>query len=199
MSIRRFLYFAVPAICLLAIAGKPASANLLPYFVSTSAGNSGATVFNYAVSLSDDERMDGAGTGYTAFFTIYDFLGYVPGSAFAPVNWTVSVQDVGITPVGVTVPDDPTLENLTFTYIGAQTVIGTGQTFTGFGAASTYPYVGVGGFFSQQSTKNANDAGGRDYGGGPEEVPVAVPEPASMLMLGAGLMALGWKGRKLLA
>jgi hypothetical protein len=179
------------AVGCLAFATVPAKANLLPYLSSTtpSTTNAGDTTFDYSVSLSNDERIDASGTGNTAFFTIYDFEGYVANSIVAPTNWVPSVQYVGITPVGVSVPDDPAIVNLTFTYTGATTIDGTGQTFTGFSADSVYSMINSNAYFSQQSTKNAGAAaGGRDAGFGPESTPMSgVPEPSTLTLLGAGL------------
>ncbi len=179
------------AVACIAIAAAPAKANLLPFLSTTtpSVTNPGDTTFDYSVSLSNDERIDASGTGNTAFFTIYDFQGYVANSIVAPANWTPTVQYVGITPVGVTVPDDPAVVNLTFTYSGPSTIDGTGQTFTGFSADSIYSLVNSNAYFSQQSTKNAGAAaGGRDAGFGPESAPMSgVPEPSTLTLLGAGL------------
>ncbi len=200
---RKWESLVVATLGCLALAAVPAKANLLPFLSSMGPAAGGDTTFNYSVSLSDDERMDGAGSGNTAFFTIYDFAGYVAGSIVAPAGWTASAQLVGVTPIGVTVPDDPNVWNLTFTYVGTSTIIGTGQTFTGFSAVSTDSIVNNSGFFSQQSTKNAGPAtGGRDFGAGPESVPMSsVPEPSTMLMLGAGLALVAAKlvARKRLA
>jgi len=198
-SMRRFGPLFLWALGAFAFAAAPARANLLPFLTSTSPGTPGDTTFDYSVSLSNDERIDASGTGNTAFFTIYDFAGYVDGLAVAPTGWSVSVQDVGVTPVGVTVPDDPNIVDLTFTYVGGSTVVGTGQTFTGFSAESTFSGINTMGYFSQQSTKNVGaNAGGRDFGAGPEAVPMelATPEPSSLLLLGAGLALFAIKGRR---
>lgn len=191
-NFRRWATLGAITLGCFAFAAAPAKANLLPFLSTTSPNLDGTTTFNYSVSLSTDERIDGAGSGYTAFFTIYDFAGYVAGSIVAPTNWSASAQLVGQTPVGVTVPDDPNVWNLTFTYTGAATITGIGQTFTGFSAESIYSQVNNNGAFSQQSTKNAGpSSGGRDFGAGPESVPMSsVPEPSTLLMLGTGIALL---------
>ncbi len=195
------IFFATFSLLVLTVV--PAKANLLPFLSSVVPDASGNTTFDYSVSLSNDERMDGAGSGNVAFFTIYDFAGYVPGTAVAPAGWTVTVQDLGITPPHLIVPDDPTVANLTFTYVGSATVIGTGQTFVGFSADSIYSSVNNSAYFSQESTKNAGPAtGGLDVGAGPEDVPLAVsqtPEPSTLLLLGAGLGLVAFKARKRIA
>jgi PEP-CTERM motif len=187
------------ATAFLALAVTPAKANLLPFLAGTSPAGGGNTTFTYSVSLSNDERIDASGTGNTAFFTIYDFAGYVAGSAVAPSGWSLSAQNTGITPDRVTVPDNPNIVNLTWTYVGSTTVNGTGQTFTGFAAQSIYSAVNMNGYFSQQSTKSIGaTAGGRDFGGGPEAVPMpasAVPEPSTLALLSAGFALLAVRFR----
>ena len=58
------------------------------------------------------------------YFTIYDFAGAVDGSISAPDGWTVSQQNVGITPSKTNPSDDPNLPNYTMTYTGSQTLVG---------------------------------------------------------------------------
>jgi hypothetical protein len=189
------------ATAFLALAATPAKANLLPYLTGTSPAGGGTTTFSYSVSLSTDERIDASGTGNKAFFTIYDFAGYVAGSAVAPAGWSVSTQNTGLTPVGVSVPDNAAIVNLTWTYAGNTTINGTGQVFSGFSANSIFSGINSTGYFSQQSTKAIGPTtGGRDFGGGPESVPMpasAVPEPSTWALLstGLGLMALRFRKR----
>jgi hypothetical protein len=52
------------------------------------------------------------------FFTIYDFTGYIAGSAKVPAGWKVSVQSIGYTPSTQRPSDSAKLQNLTFYYAG---------------------------------------------------------------------------------
>jgi hypothetical protein len=83
------------------------------YDVQLAAGESAASVPNGACSGSSSPICGGT------FFTIYDFVGYIPGSAAAPANWSVSVQLTGYTPSGVTPTDSAAIVNLTFYYTGS--------------------------------------------------------------------------------
>src|SRR5690606_14657049 len=87
---------------------------------------SGGFQFTYEVDLQPDQRIDPTGRN-PHFFTIYDFYGYVDGSAgsLSP-DWVVSVQDVGVTPTQLLPFDDPLIPNITWTYVG-DTVLGAGS------------------------------------------------------------------------
>jgi hypothetical protein len=200
LNLRAPVSLVLAAFLCLFVGSAPVKGNLLPFLsnVTSSAANPGDDTFCYSVSLSNDERIDASGTGNPAFFTIYDFQGYVANSIVAPADWAPSVQYLGITPVGITVPDDPSIVNLTFTYTGPITIDGTGQTFTGFSADSIYSSLNSNSYFSQQSTKNAGAAaGGRDAGLGPESVPLSnVPEPAMAVLLAMGLALMAGIARR---
>ncbi|CAN5597477.1 hypothetical protein BH20VER1_BH20VER1_10080 [soil metagenome] len=58
------------------------------------------------------------------YFTIYDFAGFVPGSATQPAGWLFSSSLIGVTPPTVLPNDDPGIFNLTWTYVGTTTLIG---------------------------------------------------------------------------
>jgi hypothetical protein len=52
-----------------------------------------------------------------SFFTIYDFVGYVAGSATSSdPRWTFSSSNLGINPPYRVHVDDPTVPNLTWTF-----------------------------------------------------------------------------------
>ena len=160
--------------------------------------------WSYDVTLGGAETATstvpgGSCTGSTAtacagtFFTIYDFAGYQAGTASAPSGWGVSVQLIGLTPTGQTpdTGDVGAVPNLTFFYTGAQITgpqdLGTFSAESSFGNA-------VMGSYTEQS--NSNPPGTREHGGGLTMVPAsAVPEPASLALIGAGLIGLAI-GRK---
>jgi hypothetical protein len=126
------------------------------------------------------------------FFTIYDFGGYVAGSATAPAGWTVSVQLVGITPSDVNPVDNPSLFNLTWKYIGTTPIVGDSSLNGQFTADSTFKDPTRANFTAQATRSNGAQAGTKVDNIGMVDVPV--PEMSALLPIlsvcGAGLLSL---------
>jgi hypothetical protein len=145
-----------------------------------------------------------------SFLTLYDFGGYVPGSlkinpTFAS-EFTITEQNTGITPTGISVPDSPSVPNFTATYTGP--ALTTSTNFIDLFTLNTT--------FTGQTPAGSNFAGQDFKSSGPSNgTPVAafgfittpsvsaVPEPASLVLLGLGCaMILGvtqhrrFRGRK---
>jgi len=180
------------------LAGNAVRADIVPSFnVATPVG--GGTEFSYSIDISGGSKITDAansnGTG-ASFFTIYDFNGYVAGSAFAPADWTISVQNVGITPTGQVVTDNAAVVNLTFTYTGA-TVLGPVTHFEGtgvFGAVSTSSTAKPFGQYTSHTIKNNpghTDNNTFQSNQGFLVTPSAVPESSSLMLLLPGLVPLG--------
>lgn len=140
-------------------------------------------VFNYGVSIADDDVLT-AGN----FFRIYDFFGYVPGSITAPAGWTATTMLSNPTPppdVIIGLGDDPAVPNLIFTYTGASV---TGPiTLTGFSARSTFGPSRLKNFAGRTTASAAGGAPVDSVG----TVGVPVPEPASLISTGLGVLTLG--------
>src|SRR5215212_8732285 len=167
---RFFLLVALIAGGLVAAGPAPAAkAGLLPlsWSVTPEAGNYRWT---YAIVLPTDMMIRPGD-----YFTIYDFGGPVPG--------------------GVTPTDDPTLDNLTWTYAGPE--ISSGQIGLGnFWAVSTFGEA-TESFFTARTHRTSD--GKLDTNITTTTVPVprgpdiqpTVPEPATLALAGLGLPLLG--------
>ena len=126
------------------------------------------------------------------YFTIYDFGGYVAGSAVAPVGWTVTVQLLGTTPSDVNPSDDPSLFNLTWKYVGTTPIVGNNSLAGDFTAVSTYQDPTRDNFTAQATRSNGAQAGTKVDNIGMIDVPV--PEMSALVPIlsvcGAGLLSL---------
>jgi hypothetical protein len=127
------------------------------------------------------------------FFRIYDFAGYVPGSATAPANWAITVANSNPTPppnVILQHGDDPGIANITFTYTGSVPLTGpvslgnfTAQSIYSGSKMTIKDYAG-------QSTNVGTSIPSLIDSRGDIAVPV-VPEPAAVLSAGVGAILLG--------
>lgn len=153
--------------------------------------------FNYQGTLGPDEGVQSGDR-----LIIYDFAGYVDGSIFATSPLLTTSTE--FTTVGLIDPsqsDNPTLVNLIFTYNGPDFQTSGGPfapvDFNGLGAVSIFQNTRLDAF-TTFTTKNNPDAteGTVVTTLGTTQVPGAVPEPASWLMMIGGFGMVGFSARR---
>lgn len=198
--------FAAAVVAVVASAA-PVMAGLLPVSVSVQP-EAGNFRWTYSVVLPTDMRLQSGD-----YFTIYDFGGYVPGSAnvtspypddSASSFWSVSTNNVGPTPALLNPTDNPNISNVTWTYNGP--TIPSGQLTLGNFAATS--------MFQDSQTSSFTATNPRSVDGVPDSnitetltptgqvmpPPPGVPEPATLALAGLGLPLVGaarWIRRKI--
>lgn len=187
----------VALMSLLAVAAL--RADIIPTFSGTSPGSGTNTVWNYTINITSDQQVT---TG--DFFTIYDFGKFILGSNAQPAGWTFSSSLSAPAPPNTSPPNNPTLEDLTWTYTGTAT-IPTGTHLGPFSvtqATSIFqgaPSMQVG-FFAAQATRfTGQNSGTKVSNVGNVPVPVPVPEPTTLSLLalaGAGSALRAIRRRK---
>lgn len=159
-------------------------------------GGQNVCTYSYTATLHNETKLTAA-KDEDEFFTIYDFAGFI--SASAPTGWLFSTTASGRTPdmIAIGAKDDPAIENLTFTYVGATDIAG-GTAISGFDAKSRFGPATVADWYSSQAHKQGDTPGSIVQNVGQVQVPLPgqdepgdVPEPMSMALLGGGLAALG--------
>ena len=174
-------------------AGSGARADILPATGDPTVINLGGGLFQYDYRpfVTETQRVE---TG--DYFTIYDFPGLV--TALAPPDWSISTQNLGITPL-VIPNDSAALPNVTFTRTGG-TIVGGPVDLGIFSLVSTYTnpvfkmrnWAGRGTDIDS-GFKNANLTNVKVPGTAPGGV---VPEPGTMALLGLGAAPLLGKLRR---
>jgi hypothetical protein len=123
-----------------------------------------------------------------------DFFDYLsdhpPTSPGLPNLWIVSTPSTGSTPIGESPPDDPNLENVTFTYVGPMVV----------GPVGVDTSLGFFTFVIEQPFLQTNLVFASQINGGIGEdciivdtiaIERVIPEPSTVVTLGLGVVVLG--------
>jgi hypothetical protein len=182
-----------------------ATADVIPTWVSTTPAGGGLFTWTYDVNLTLDQKLVGGLSGslpasvspgnttYAGFFTIYDFAGF-NGVWTAPAGWVFISQASGPTPSDVVPSDSASYSNLTFAYTGSTTLTGP-QDLGTFTAQSSYSIPTTGTFTARAFRSTGTQIGSVVDNIGVTTVP-NVPEPATMALIGAGLLGLGLLRRR---
>ncbi len=154
-----------------------AGAAITPALVGSPTPSGANFVWSYQISVDNLEQLSASSSpscstaaACGSFFTIYDFIGYVPGSIKAPPGWATQVALKGLTNSTQNPTDSATLSNLTFIYVGSPNPNVGPLNLAGFSAVSKYGTANNGGTFTYQAEK---DDATIDAGVGPIEVPSA--------------------------
>jgi len=212
------LYCGFAALALTVI-GSRSSANTITPNIDVTAPGAGIQFIAanhyrwwYTASLDPLSEVHGAtgGIPFDSYLTMYDFDGYIAGSAVVhlastpggPGDWATSEQAIGITPptipggTGVVPVHDDARTNITFNYLNPVVTNGAAALpylFT-FSLESIYGDLGLDPWSSQDHHLSGLPVvGGTPQGSGGQVLgPTAVPEPAFYQM--AGMFGLGGLG-----
>ena len=177
-------------ICILGLAAFTAMmiaayADVIPT-LSSIVPSGGDFSWNYSANVTLDQRVE-----HDDFFTIYDFGNFVAGSNTQPTGWMFSSAFVGRTPALVLPHDDPTILNLTWTYIGKTPIVGPAALGI-FSVNTNTDQVGTSDFAAQATRNGGPNDGTKISNVG--DVSVPVPEMSALLPIfsvcSAGLLAL---------
>ena len=171
----------------LALVGRT-EAGLIPTNVSITP-DGGNFRWTYAVVVTTDVKVNPGD-----YFTIYDFGGLVPGSVVAPAGWNFNSTKSGPTPPGTNPADDPSIDNLTFTYKGNSPI--NGQQGLGNFMANSQFGDSVSSDFTSISHRQVDGRSEANITSTDVPVPGAspstTPELATLAMFGIGLPVLGF-------
>jgi hypothetical protein len=149
--------FAVAAIALVASV-NPALA-IQPTLEKTTQEADGTVTYHFKIKVDETVRVESQGKEPNPdFFTIFNFLGMVPGSEKQPPGWTFSTSTDGVTPYRggrsiVNPVDIEGIPNLTWSRTGAP-VRGPAE-ITGFSVRTTIKETMIGEYGSQVTRNNA--------------------------------------------
>ncbi len=159
-------------LCLIAVGMISSRADVIPTLTSTSPTGADFT-WNYTTNVTVDQMVQKGD-----FFTIYDFGNFVSGSNVQPAGWTFSSSLTGTNPSLVTVGDNASIANLTWTY-NADTPINGSNLIGIFSVVTDTNQLRTSDFAAQATRTTGPTAGTKIDNVGTINVPI--PEAATLL------------------
>jgi hypothetical protein len=198
--IRKTLLCGVAAFGLLSFAAASANANYLVQ-LSSNGGVAGAYIYTYTVALDSFQRVDPGNIGSTglgSFFSIHDFGPVTSISETGLLLTDYSFSEPMLSPHAFVqgAPDSASIANIQAFYTGSAPIAASAVLGTFTVTSTLAPVFGVV-LYEAQALKSGGLTDGQPAGNTTSTVaPLAVPEPASLALLGAGMAGIGWVRRR---
>lgn len=184
------------ALLLLVLAGGALNAdniNLGGTYTGVTTISPGVYRWTYQVAVSDLNKFDGS-----SVFTLYDVLGFTDATLLAalttPAGWTASVQDVGTTPFGVMLFDNPSQPNVTWRRTDTTPLLGN-TVVSGFAITTTLAWRQTVQWSMLANTVAAPTALKDILNQGTTFAPAAIPEPGTAALALIPLIYLAYLRR----
>jgi hypothetical protein len=179
---------ALSAAVVVAMGTSYCSAVIAPNLVGSPTPTIGGYLWTY-----DAQAQAGSQVASSDYFTIYDFQGYNPtdplASISAPAGWVATSALITPAPPNTAPIDSGSVYNITFQYFGTAATgdLGNFTIFSTYGQVDSFP-----GIYAGQD----HDLSGQPLQFIATTDTPAVPEPATVGLLSAGLAAVGLRRRR---